>query len=52
MIRHVDENWVEGRLDGRQGILPASYIEMLSEPDTPMLTPYSSYATTPASKLE
>ena len=44
----MDENWIEARLANRQGIVPSSYVHMEYEPDTPMPTPFSSYATTPA----
>jgi hypothetical protein len=47
LIRRVDDNWYEGRLGQRQGIFPCNYVEVLREPDTPMVTPASSYAPTP-----
>lgn len=48
LIRRIDNNWFEGRVDGRHGIFPVSYVEVLREPDTPLPTPMSSYAPTPA----
>ena len=48
LIRQVDENWMEGRVGDRQGIFPASYVDILKPPNTPLMTPMSSYATTPA----
>ena len=47
LIRRVDDNWYEGRCGGQQGIFPVSYVEVLREPDTPLVTPASSYAPTP-----
>ena len=47
LIRRVDDNWYEGRSQGRQGIFPVNYVEVLREPDTPLMTPASSYAPTP-----
>lgn len=48
LIRKVDSNWVEGRVGHEQGIFPASYVDIVTEPDTPLMTPMSSYAPTPA----
>ena len=28
MIRRVDENWAEGKLDGRIGIFPLTFVEL------------------------
>lgn len=28
VIRRVDENWAEGKLDGRIGIFPLAFVEM------------------------
>ncbi|GFO23499.1 sorbin and sh3 domain-containing protein 1 [Plakobranchus ocellatus] len=47
LLRHVDENWCEGRIHGRQGIFPTSYVEILREPSTPLITPAPSVITTP-----
>ena len=47
LIRRVDDNWLEGRLGGRQGIFPSSYVQICREPDTPMMTPLPSLAPTP-----
>jgi hypothetical protein len=49
LIRRVDDHWLEGRRGDKQGIFPASYVEILREPDTPLAnTPApSSFATTP-----
>ncbi|XP_070544059.1 titin-like isoform X43 [Ptychodera flava] len=35
LIRKVDNNWYEGKLGNRQGIFPASYIEVITEPVSP-----------------
>ncbi|XP_074784546.1 vinexin isoform X2 [Athene noctua] len=34
LVRRVDENWYEGRISGtsRQGIFPATYVQVLKEP--------------------
>ncbi|OXU31813.1 hypothetical protein TSAR_002028 [Trichomalopsis sarcophagae] len=32
LTRRVDENWYEGRIAGRKGIFPVSYVEVISEP--------------------
>lgn len=29
LIRQVDENWYEGRLDGREGFFPVNYVEVI-----------------------
>ena len=29
LIRHVDDQWIEGELDGKTGIFPTSYIEII-----------------------
>ncbi|GFR98946.1 sorbin and SH3 domain-containing protein 1 [Elysia marginata] len=47
LLRHVDENWCEGRIHGQQGIFPTSYVEILREPSTPLITPAPSVITTP-----
>jgi hypothetical protein len=47
LIRRIDDNWLEGRKGGLQGIFPASYVEVLQEPNTPLPTPLSSLAPTP-----
>jgi len=33
VTRNVDDNWYEGRLNGRQGLFPVNYVERLSEVD-------------------
>ncbi|XP_025833982.1 sorbin and SH3 domain-containing protein 1-like [Agrilus planipennis] len=35
ITRRVDDNWFEGRIGGRKGIFPVSYVEVLVEPGTP-----------------
>ncbi|TRZ11975.1 hypothetical protein HGM15179_015144 [Zosterops borbonicus] len=42
LVRRVNENWYEGRISGtsRQGIFPATYVQVLKEPRRP--TPQSS----------
>ena len=47
LIRRIDENWLEGRIGQRQGIFPASYVQICREPATPMMTPLPSLAPTP-----
>jgi len=51
VIRQLDDNWLEGRIGHRQGIFPFNYVDIINEPDTPLmtpqLTPRSSYACTP-----
>ncbi len=32
LIRRIDRNWYEGRIGGRKGIFPSSYVEILCEP--------------------
>lgn len=32
LLRRVDDNWYEGKLAGRKGIFPVSYVEVLIEP--------------------
>ncbi|ESO09898.1 hypothetical protein HELRODRAFT_167717 [Helobdella robusta] len=34
LIRKVDENWFEGRLRGRQGLFPASYVQVVKDLST------------------
>ncbi|VDL85371.1 unnamed protein product [Schistocephalus solidus] len=29
LIRQVDENWYEGRLNGREGFFPVNYVETI-----------------------
>ncbi|VDK88009.1 unnamed protein product [Dibothriocephalus latus] len=29
LIRQVDENWYEGRLNGREGFFPVNYVEVI-----------------------
>ena len=31
LLRHVDEQWIEGELNGQTGIFPASYVEIIIE---------------------
>ncbi|CAL4058682.1 unnamed protein product, partial [Meganyctiphanes norvegica] len=49
LTRRVDENWYEGRIGGRKGIFPVSYVDTMVEPgtDRPM-TPVSSPMPRPA----
>ena len=51
VIRQLDDNWLEGRIGGKQGIFPFNYVDIINEPETPLmtpqLTPRSSYACTP-----
>ncbi|CAH1795502.1 unnamed protein product [Owenia fusiformis] len=48
LTRRLDENWYEGRCKNQTGIFPTSYIDVIREPDTPLVTPMSSRMTTPA----
>ncbi|CAL1546145.1 unnamed protein product [Lymnaea stagnalis] len=47
LLRRVDDNWLEGRVGGRQGIFPVAYVEIIREPSTPLITPAPSVITTP-----
>ncbi|XP_076073810.1 uncharacterized protein LOC143045293 isoform X11 [Mytilus galloprovincialis] len=47
LLRSVDENWYEGRVGNKQGIFPRSYIEVIFDPSTPLVTPAPSVITTP-----
>ena len=51
VIRQLDDNWLEGRIGSKQGIFPFNYVDIINEPETPLmtpqLTPRSSYACTP-----
>ena len=47
LLRHVDENWYEGRVGNKQGIFPVVYVDVLREPSTPFITPAPSVITTP-----
>jgi len=41
LIRYVDKDWMEGELDGRRGIFPVNYINILvdcARPDTDLLS--------------
>ncbi|KAK5650092.1 hypothetical protein RI129_001121 [Pyrocoelia pectoralis] len=35
ITRRVDDNWFEGRIGGRKGIFPVSYVDVLIDPSTP-----------------
>lgn len=35
ITRRVDDNWFEGKIGGRKGIFPASYVEVLIDPQEP-----------------
>ena len=40
LIQCVDTNWYEGRLDGRQGLFPVSFVEHLVDADlSPVTSP-------------
>ena len=47
LLRSVDENWFEGRVGHKQGIFPRSYVEVIFDPSTPLVTPAPSVITTP-----
>lgn len=38
ITRRVDDNWFEGKIGGRKGIFPTSYVEVLIDPQDPPLT--------------
>lgn len=29
LVQHIDEQWIEGELDGQRGLFPASYVEII-----------------------
>lgn len=35
LTRRVDDNWFEGKIGGRKGIFPVSYVEILIDPSEP-----------------
>lgn len=35
LTRKVDDNWFEGKIGGRKGIFPVSYVEVLIDPSEP-----------------
>lgn len=37
ITRRVDDNWFEGKIGGRKGIFPVSYVEVLIDPSDPPL---------------
>ncbi|XP_054724048.1 sorbin and SH3 domain-containing protein 2-like isoform X2 [Uloborus diversus] len=45
LLRRVDNNWFEARLNNKKGIIPASYIQVLQQPEksfeSPTLSPTS-----------
>ncbi|KAM6341405.1 vinexin [Podargus strigoides] len=51
LVRRVDENWYEGRISGtsRQGIFPATYVQVLKEPRVKATTEDSHPSPAPAS---
>ncbi|XP_074647550.1 uncharacterized protein LOC141903346 [Tubulanus polymorphus] len=51
LLRRVDDNWYEARRDGQTGIIPATYLEVLRDPDMPLLTPAPSIAPSYASSI-
>ena len=42
ILRRVDINWYEGMIAGVIGIFPVSYVDVINEPETTCLTPFSS----------
>ncbi|KAJ8921541.1 hypothetical protein NQ315_003161, partial [Exocentrus adspersus] len=36
ITRRVDDNWFEGKIGGRKGIFPTSYVEVLIDPQEPL----------------
>lgn len=54
VVRCLDENWLEGQHDGRQGLFPVSYVELIgsplatsSPPSTASITPSTGTRLTP-----
>jgi len=45
VIRRLDENWFEGLHDGRQGLLPAAYVELIRSPLPPSSPHYTASIT-------
>ncbi|XP_017773063.1 PREDICTED: uncharacterized protein LOC108560112 isoform X2 [Nicrophorus vespilloides] len=39
ITRRVDDNWFEGKIGGRKGIFPVSYVEVLIDPSDPPQAP-------------
>lgn len=35
LTRRVDDNWFEGKIGGRKGIFPVSYVDVLIDPSEP-----------------
>ncbi|XP_065156442.1 uncharacterized protein [Atheta coriaria] len=48
VTRRVDDNWYEGRIGGRKGIFPMSYVEMLVDPQEAPSLPSSKPVASPA----
>ncbi|GJQ87230.1 putative Src homology 3 domains containing protein [Trypoxylus dichotomus] len=50
ITRRVDDNWFEGKIGGRKGIFPVSYVEVLIDPSDPprSTTPTPKPAAAPA----
>ncbi|KAK4883307.1 hypothetical protein RN001_006626, partial [Aquatica leii] len=48
ITRKVDDNWYEGRIGGRKGIFPVSYVEVLIDPGLPPPTTSSKPVASPA----
>ena len=38
LVRRIDSNWYEGRIGDLHGIVPASYLHILTEPETATAT--------------
>ncbi|VEN64502.1 unnamed protein product [Callosobruchus maculatus] len=51
ITRRVDENWFEGKIGGRKGIFPASYVEVLIDPQTGPVAPSKPVASPAAHSL-
>lgn len=49
LIREVDNNWYEGSLNGKSGIFPISYVEVISDPDC--YVPKTSQLSSPSSSI-
>nr|CAH7761686.1 unnamed protein product [Callosobruchus chinensis] len=51
ITRRVDENWFEGKIGGRKGIFPASYVEVLIDPHAGSVAPSKPVASPAAHSL-
>ena len=38
VVRRLDENWFEGQRDGRQGLFPVAYVELIGSSLSPSVS--------------